>query len=144
MASGTRHLRYSHIGPTCDSNAIILILHRSGSKKHVGSRRDIETIRIVRCRLSSAQRISRVAGSIVHVETGDRQAVTACDIKAVDGPVLNVQVFDDAVYHFVQDNKVVRSAYVSALELKVERKRLTWHCLHLSLAHPNNFVRSHR
>jgi hypothetical protein len=56
------------------------------------------------CEVNRSAYISR---GVVEIEAGNRQAGATSHIEAMDWPILNVQVFDNTIYHLVKNDEMI-------------------------------------
>lgn len=108
MAATAVHPRDQNVRPGGHSDTVILVVHLDIRKRNRIGARDVEAIRVVRCRVAIAQAVGRVAGAVVQNQPGHGQAGGAGDVEAVRGPVLDVEVRDDCVLDLAHHEEVVR------------------------------------
>lgn len=58
-------------------------------------------------RCTVAEAVGCIAGRVVQRQAGHCQASRAFDVKAVGGPILNVEIFDYCVLHILDDEEMV-------------------------------------
>lgn len=114
LSSRASHSSDSDIGPTGNSNAVILVLHNSVRQNDVIARGEIESIGVVCSSLASTGGIWCVPGGVIKGKTSKEHAIASCHIEAVDGPILDVEVGDDTIDHVMENNEVVRSVRLAS------------------------------
>jgi hypothetical protein len=82
-----------------------------------------------------------ISRGVIEIESGNRQASATSHIKAMDWPVLDVQVLDDTIYHLVQNDEMIRSIEkLERYEVFLEGSQLTWQLHRCYLVHPSKLV----
>lgn len=94
-------------GSHCDT--IVLIDDSGILDDDVGGTRDVEAVRVVRSWETVRSGVGSVASGIVEGETSDRGAGSGGDFETVDGPVLDVEILDDAGTGRLKNNEVIGS-----------------------------------
>lgn len=107
MTTGTVDVVNHNLSSTCDSNAIILVLDNNVLQSHVVTGRDVEAIGVVSSCIVTASGVGLVTVRVVQSKTRKSDVLNTGDIKAVNGPVLDVEVGDLRVVELLEDDEVV-------------------------------------
>jgi hypothetical protein len=110
MATRTIHIIYRDIIPTRNRDAIILVIHcRVGQQRIIASGK-VKPVRVMACGQTVAASVGGIASGAVQDDVTNGQVGAVGDGEAVDGPVLDVEIFNDgAEGHFGDGEHVVGS-----------------------------------
>lgn len=113
----------NNLGAASDSNAVVLVVDGDVLQRHVITRGNIETIAVVSGRVAIAGRIGLISRRVVQGQAGDCEVLDVCYLKAVDRPVLDVEIGDLGVVDLLDDEEVVGLVLstIGALAVPVSR-----------------------
>lgn len=94
MATVAVEVINQNIAPAGHGHAIVLVVHVHIPQRHGVGAAHVEAVSVVRCGEPIADVIGRVAGGVVKIEVFHCESMSAGDVEAVRGPVLDVQAGD--------------------------------------------------
>lgn len=116
MTTGAVDVVNHDLSSTCDSNAIILVLDDDVLQSHVVTGRDVEAIGVVCSCIVTASGVGLVTVRVVQSKTRKSDVLNTGNVKAVNGPVLDVKVGDLRVVELLEDDEVVGPKRLLAVE----------------------------
>lgn len=107
MASRAVDVVDNDLGSTGDSDTVVLVVDLNVLESNVVTGGDVEAVAVVRSRVITTGAVGLITGTVVQDDSRNGEVLAASNVKAVNGPVHDVQIGDLGVVGLFNDDEVV-------------------------------------
>lgn len=109
VATRAVQIIHSDLASTRNSDTVILIVDLDALESDVVTRLDVETIGIVSSGIITTGIVGLVTGGVVKREARDGEMLRIFNFKAVNGPILDIEIGNLGIVDFFDNNEVIGS-----------------------------------